>query len=212
MYDVQGRRAALTKLFTGAAAVRTALAGLTASAEETGAESKKGKKRIEKGIRPDELWKGALSNVVYTPAADGDPKHYIITADAVGDGTMRHMKSDRKVTMSNSRLAHYIDKKSGGKMNGDQCMRIGNINWRVHGVDYDAATNTWRLNVKVCESNPNARPKVDPSGITIQSSINDTAEGCKCSCDQKCYHCRADAFYYRANKYYCGVSYSAACD
>ncbi|MGI9254303.1 MAG: hypothetical protein ACR2J8_11185, partial [Thermomicrobiales bacterium] len=142
MYDVQGRRTALTKLVAGSAAIRAALASLAASAEDSGPGAEKGNKHGKKRGLPRQIWKGKLRNIVYTRADDGDPDHYIITANGVKDGTLHHMAADRKVTMYNQRLAHFIDKKSGGKLHGDQTMRFGGINWRIYGVDYDAKTNT----------------------------------------------------------------------
>ncbi|MGI9254720.1 MAG: hypothetical protein ACR2J8_13330 [Thermomicrobiales bacterium] len=121
------------------------------------------------------------------------------------------MATARKVTMSNRRLAHVIDRKSGGNLHGDQTLRLDGINWRVHGVEYDPKANTWRIDAKVCESNPNARPKVDASGITAEDTSHDTAaSGCKCTCGSKCYHWNANEKY-PANTYYFSASYASAC-
>ncbi|MGI9254304.1 MAG: hypothetical protein ACR2J8_11190 [Thermomicrobiales bacterium] len=203
MYDVQGRRAALSKVFAGAAAARLALGGIAAGAETAGVETEKGGKHRQKRVRPEQILKGKLRNIVYTPAADGDPIHYIITADGEGDGTMHHVASDRDVKMSNKRLAHFIDRKSGGRLNGAQSARIQGINWRIHGVEYDAKANTWRIDAKVCDSNPNARPKISHADDLIRYGGYNSYVGCNCTCGDKCYHC--------SNWEGCGKSYSDVC-
>ena len=210
MQNESNRRSALQKLAVGAAAAGTSISALARPASARSKVDAERKKRKE-GTTPLELWTGTLIKPFYLPVA-GDARRWTITGQGGEPGEMTHVTSDRKVTMSNSRLARYLERKSGGKMRGQQCLRLDKINWRILHTAYDPSTNTWTIDAELCDSNPG----IDPRAVSAQETscsyaYNCTAQACNCGCGEKCYHCGDNAHWYRRGKYYCGVNYSAAC-
>lgn len=203
MFDSQDRRAALLKLFAGVGAAGVALGEALDGASAVDAE-KKGKRK--KRTRPRHLWHGKLIDPVYTPLGTGDTTYYTITAQGAGGGTLHDRKRERKVRMTDVRLFHFMETKSGGNFRGEQSFTLQGINWRLLGAAYDKRTITWTLDVRVCESNPDARPVVATGAEAIAADDNShEATGCSCDCGAHCYWCGSPY------NIYCGDSYRAAC-
>jgi hypothetical protein len=191
MFDAQHRRSAVQRITAAAAAVIAA----PALAEETDAKGGKRKHRP----RPVELFRGELSNPVYTPLGGPGTDHYLIVA---GDcsGKMRNCDRGHSRHMSAGRLFRYLDRKSGGKFSGRQSFRLEGINWRLEGVQFDEATGLWRIHARVCQTNPDLRPELRLPG----TESNTTVDACDCGCNEGCFNC--------CNKgWTCGANAIAAC-
>ena len=213
MFKNQDRRSALRKVAASATAVAAGIARQAGGRAAVTAAVDAEKEKHGKGKRPIEIWRGNLIRPTYTPAPGGDATHWIITAQG-GSGQMRHRASGRQTDMTASRLFHYLQKRTGGKMSGKQCLRLQGINWRILGAVYDKPTDTWTVDARICESNPDARPDVQSAGGVMAEcsyAYNCTSAACNCGCGENCYHCDQGASDYRRDKYYCGISYSAAC-
>jgi hypothetical protein len=194
----------LHRLGAGAAAAGTAALALAGRAGARVNGERRKKRRA-----PEQTFQGKLRDITYTPIGSGNTDHYLITGVGNG-GVMTDVRKDRKIRMTDARLFRYMDRRSDGDLGGHVCFGLEGINWRLHQIDYDKQTGLWRLDARVCKSNPDARPTV--------SSANDAAaagdlpagyNGCSCACTDDCYHCGADSRY---NGYsWCGFSYKDAC-
>jgi len=208
MFDAIDRRRAIVRAGgLGSALAMLASGGRDAAAEEpreTGAAANHDR-------RVETMWHGGLDSPTYQRHPDGEAGHYLITALGAGKGKMRHMKRGTTNRMSDQRLADYLQKKSGGEMAGQVVMRLQEINWRVMGTEYDGASNTWRIDAVLCESNPDVVPAAVTTADVHTALDYYSTEACICGCDENCYHCGEDATPWRRNKYYCGEYYGAAC-
>lgn len=190
MFDVHDRRSALAKLAAGAAAAGVAVREMTTGADaQSGADAEKKKK--SGGVTY--FWRLPWGPAVFTKHGGGDPLRYNATVGAFGEGSFDDMKSGKKRTINDKQLERIINKKSNnGHMKGVPQIRLAGINWRVLHADYVPGTQTWQMDLKVCDSNPNARPDTTPAGV---SSAGDVAVqyidgGCSCACaTNKCYVC-----------------------
>ena len=202
MYDFIGRRAALMRIFAGATATRAA--GTLSAAAAGSPETARRKPRVR------QIWKGKLDNPVITPHPGNDPDRYMIhCGDGPTGGVIHDKLSGKKKRMSTYRLIRYIDHRSGGELKGNQTLRLDGINWRVLRLHHDDQARTWAIDVKLCESNPNAKPRlgaVDTAGLYGYSS----AEACSCDICDKCYRC-GEGSGTKNGDYYCGLNYDNAC-
>lgn len=196
MHESSDRRSALQLLAAGAAAVGVAIhESAAALASEVDAQKKASNK-------PTHVFKGRLENIVYTPIGEGDTRNYIITANGEG-GTMYDKRKSKKRQMSDAALAKYINKRNGGAMNGNQCLRVEGINWRMQTVSFDSSQNLWTMVARVCDSNPDARPtSVLAAGVGAEAAAPYTT--CSCACTDDCYRCNNGLLI-------CGFSWREAC-
>ncbi|MGI9254719.1 MAG: hypothetical protein ACR2J8_13325 [Thermomicrobiales bacterium] len=190
MFDQHDRRAIVQKLTAGIGAATLLLTGRSAATASTGSDPE-----IERRRDVRRTFEGNLVNPVYTKDGAGDTKRYIITAQGGSGFVLHDARNDKKVSMSDSRLYRYVHGKTGGKFPGDQCMRIQGINWRIYGMDYQEKTNTWKLKVRVCDTNPDARPDTSKSAESAPSAsgLYDQTSGCGCDCGIKCWQCKKGA-------------------
>lgn len=187
MFDSQHRRSALRN---AAAAAVIAVPGLTGRGEA--------RARGKKPQQPIQTFRGELENPTYTPIGGADSGRYLIEAGDAS-GKMRDCERHDAQHMSASRLFRYLERKSGGNFTGKQTFTLGGVNWRLDGVMRDPEDGHWRIRAHVCESNPDARPRMDQPAAEGRA----TTVGCDCGCDSYCYLC--------GDRYRCGSNYEDAC-
>lgn len=194
MHESQDRRSALARLAAGASSIVVAareMSASTAAADGVDAEKKKKKK---KGVA-QYTWSLPFGPATFTKHPGNDPIRYNATVGAFGEGTLVDYRSGKKRTINDAQLERIIMKQSnGGKMRGMPQLRLAGINWRVLFADYDPASETWSMDLRVCDSNPNARPDTTFAGVSSAGGVTTEYEdgGCSCGCDDKCYVCKAN--------------------
>lgn len=204
MHESQDRRSALSKFVGGASAIVVAAREMnTTASAEVDAEKKKKKKNAAQYT-----WDLPWGAATFTKHPGDDPIRYLATVGAFGSGTWVDMKSGKKRTIDDKQLERIIMRQTnGGKMRGMPQLRLAGINWRVLFADYDPGTKTWSMDLRVCDSNPNARPDTTPAGVSSAGGV--TTEfidgGCSCGCSYKCYVCQA------TNQPSCANSCADAC-
>lgn len=194
MHESQDRRSALARLAAGASSIVVAareMSASTAVAGEVDAEKKKKKKKNA----PQYTWSLPWGPATFTKHPGNDPIRYLATVGAFGSGTWIDYRSGKKRTIDDAQLERIIMKQSnGGKMRGMPQLRLAGINWRVLFADFDPVAGTWSMDLRVCDSNPNARPDTTAAGVSSAGGV--TTEfidgGCSCGCLQKCYVCKAN--------------------
>ncbi|MGI9252926.1 MAG: hypothetical protein ACR2J8_04210, partial [Thermomicrobiales bacterium] len=141
---------------------------------------------------------GSLENPVYQQIGGPDSTHYLIEA---GDcrGTMRNRGKHDPRRMSASHRSRYLERRSGGNFAGKQTFTLGGVNWRLEGVQRNPEDGHWRIRARVCDSNPDARPRI--GGPATEG--RETTAACSCGCDEYCYSC--------GSGYRCGTDYADAC-
>jgi hypothetical protein len=189
MFDAHHRRSAVQWMSAAAAAV------IAAPDLVSDTEARSGKHRLRR--KPIQIFRGAIENPVYTRIGGAGSNRYLIEA---GDcsGRMRNCERNDARNMSASRLFSYLERKSGGTFTGRQTFTLGGVTWRLDGVMRDPEDGHWRIRAHVCESNPDARPRMDQPAAEGRA----TTVGCDCGCNSSCYLC--------GDRYRCGSNYEDA--
>ncbi|MGI9253256.1 MAG: hypothetical protein ACR2J8_05885 [Thermomicrobiales bacterium] len=186
MFELQDRRSALTRFAAGAAAaavaVREMTTGVAAQAEIAG----------KKNDEMHYFWKLPWGAASFTKVGS-DPLRYDATVGAFGEGSFDDLMSGKKRRIDDKQLERIINKKTNnGKLKGMPQIRLAGINWRVLTAVYVPASKTWNMALRVCDSNPDARPDTTSAFRTSLGDVSaqGTDGGCVCGCGRKCYVCK----------------------
>ncbi|MGI9253255.1 MAG: hypothetical protein ACR2J8_05880 [Thermomicrobiales bacterium] len=200
MFDLQDRRSALTRLAAGAAAAGIAVREMTSEAAAQ-AETEGNKQN-----KPQYFWKLPWGQAIFTKVGS-DPLRYNAVVGAFGEGMIKDMWTGKTRTVTDKQAERMLMKKTNkGRAKGIPQIQLNGIKWRVLTADYDPASKTWHMALRICDSNPNARPV---TGVSVRSTGDVSAQGgdsgCSCSCDTaSCYVCSP-------TKVQCGLTCVTAC-